>query len=726
MKSITFGIKGMHCASCAVRNEKSLKALAGVTNAVVNFAMQSAKVEYDEAHCSEHDLHEAIKQNGYTVQAGEGHIHHTAESKKELSATRNKAYISLALSLPVLVLAMGNIRLSLEIVGVNVSDIFQALLGSIVILGFGLEFHQGMLKQLKSFSANMDTLISLGTLAAWAYSLWTLVSGGTALYFETGSLITALILLGRYFEVLSRGRASAAIEKLLELGAKTAHRIIGDKEEEVSISDVQVGDILAVRPGEKIPTDGVIMKGQTHIDESMLTGESMPVVRGESDDVFGATINIDGAFQMKASKVGSATALAQIVKMVTDAQMSRAPIQKLADTISGIFVPIVIVIALATFLSWYFLSHSSAQSFLAALSVLVIACPCALGLATPTALMVGTGAGAKRGILIKNGEALERGKKIDIILFDKTGTLTEGKPVVTDYHSVVKDMSDDDMLALAGSMEKLSEHPLARSIVKECEKRNLSLQHAERFENIAGKGVRGVISGSAYMVGTVRLLRESAIPFEKWKESIVALEQQAKTVVLVARDSSCIGYIAIADALKPDAQAAIAKLHARHIETAMVTGDNEATAQAIANALGIKKIFSRVLPGEKNAIVSGMQKEGKKVAFVGDGINDAPALAQADLGVAIGTGTDIAIEAGNIVLVKGSPSHVLEALLLSQLTFRTIKQNLFWAFFYNAAAIPLAAFGLLNPIIAAAAMAFSSVSVILNSLRIQKKSVSFN
>lgn len=724
MKSTTFSISGMHCASCAVRNEKSLKNIPGVQEAVVNFAMSSAKVEYDESLCTEHDLHSAIEKNGYKVQTGEDHMHHGAGSKKELEQTRNKAYISLALSAPVLLLAMAGISLPFDISGINGSAIIQAIIGSVIILGIGWEFHDGMIKQLKMASANMDTLISLGTLAAWGYSVWMLFSGGTEFYFETGSIITALILLGRYFEALSRGRASAAIEKLLQLGAKTAHRIVDGKEEEIVIADVRVGDILFVRPGEKIPTDGTIEKGQTNIDESMLTGESMPVGRHESDSVFGATINIDGAVQIRTTKVGSDTALAQIVKMVTDAQTTKAPIQKLADTISGIFVPIVIVIAIGTFIGWYAVNHNVAQSFLAAISVLVIACPCALGLATPTALMVGTGAGAKRGILIKNGEALERGKKIDIVLFDKTGTLTEGKPVVTDYHSVESKMSDDMLLRYAGSLEHFSEHPLAKAIVKECVAKKSELFSVEKFENIAGKGVRGIIEADTYMIGTVRLMRENTISFERWKDDIVSLERQGKTVVLLARGTTFVGYLGIADTVKPDARDAIQKLHARKIETVMVTGDNEATAQAIASVLGIEKVYSRVLPDEKHTIVSELQQKGKRVAFVGDGINDAPALVQADLGVAIGTGTDIAIEAGNIVLVKGSPSKVFEAIILSQLTFRTIKQNLFWAFFYNVAAIPLAALGLLNPIIAAGAMAFSSISVVLNSLQINRKSKS--
>ena len=722
MKTITFTIGGMHCASCSVRNEKSLKSIDGVTNAVVNFATRSAKVDYDESRTSEHEFHSVIKKNGYSVIAGTDHAHMHAESKKEHSITRNKAFISLILSVPVLILAMAGIRLPFELFGINGSTAVQGVLGSIIILGFGWEFHSGMVRQLRTVSANMDTLISLGTLAAWGYSAWMLVLGGDAFYFETGSIITALILLGRYFEALSRGRASAAIEKLLELGAKTAHRKKDGKEEDVAISDIKVGDILVVRPGEKIPTDGIIVAGETHIDESMLTGESMPIGKGMSDEVFGATMNIDGAVEMRATKVGSETVLAQIVKMVTEAQTTKAPIQKLADTISGIFVPIVIVIALATLLGWYWTTSDVSQSFLAAIAVLVIACPCALGLATPTALMVGTGTGAKRGILIKTGEALERAKKITIVLFDKTGTLTQGKPNVTDTHSVQPNISPDELLKIAGSLEHFSEHPLARAVVKECGKRNLTLYDVVKFTVLPGKGVQGTIESDEYFVGSVRFIKEQGILYEQWRSDMISLEQQGKTIICVIKKNLLIGYIGIADTLKEDAKEAVGNLQSHGITTMLVTGDNEGTAQAIANVLGIQKVYARVLPEEKHMIVAELQKKGEHVAFVGDGINDAPALVKAELGIAIGTGTDIAIEAGSIVLVKGSPSKVFEALLLAQLTFKTIKQNLFWAFFYNIAAIPLAAFGLLNPIIAAGAMAFSSISVILNSLRIQKKS----
>src|SRR3989344_4162005 len=579
-----------------------------------------------------------------------------------------------------------------------------------------------MLKQLRLRSSNMDTLISIGTLAALAYSFWAMASGNPDLYFETGAIITALILLGRYFEAKTRGQASEAIEKLLQLGAKTARLINNGQEREIPIEEVKVGNILLVKPGEKIPGDGKIIFWNTSIDESMLTGERIPADKKINDDVFGATVNIQGAIKVQATKVGQDTVLAQIVKMVAEAQTKKAPIQKLADTISGIFVPIVLVIAAVTAIGWYFVSGDIAQSIIPAVAVLVIACPCALGLATPTAIMVGTGIGAKRGILIKNGEALERGKKIDVVVFDKTGTLTEGKPKVTDIVPLISDFSLDKILAYAGSLEKLSEHPLAQAVVNAAKERNIVLKEVHNFENIAGKGVKGTIADEAMLVGNPRLLmKEAGISLDAYADKIEILEAQAKTVVIFAVNKHPVGIIGIADTLKEDAQEAVLKLKKLGIETVMITGDNQKTAEAIAKQLHIEKVFAEVLPQDKAEKVKLLQRDGLKVAFVGDGINDAPALVQADLGVAIGTGTDIAIEAGNIVLVKGHPLKVVEALTLAKTTFRTIKQNMFWAFFYNIAALPLAAFGLLNPIIAAGAMAFSSISVVGNSLRIKRK-----
>jgi Cu+-exporting ATPase len=493
------------------------------------------------------------------------------------------------------------------------------------------------------------------------------------------------------------------------------------QEREVPVEQVAVGNILLIKPGEKIPVDGKIVKGDTSIDESMLTGESMPVGKHVNDDVFGATININGAINIEATKVGQDTVLAQIVKMVAEAQVKKAPIQKLADKISGIFVPIVLGIAVITAIGWYFVTGDIAQSIIPAVAVLVIACPCSLGLATPTAIMVGTGLGAKRGILIKNGEALEKGKKIDVVVFDKTGTLTEGKPKVTDAVPCAGGVATENLLLFSASIEKLSEHPLAQAVVNAAKEKNLALQEVHEFENLAGRGVRGRIGSDLLLVGSGRLMREFGISTEACHQKMEELENQAKTVIAVSQNEKIIGIIAIADTLKEDAKDAVEKLRLAGIETVMITGDNRRTAEAIAKQVGIEKIFAEVLPQDKAEKVKILQRDGLKVAFVGDGINDAPALVQADLGIAVGTGTDIAIEAGNIVLVKGHPLKVVEALALARITFRTIKQNMFWAFFYNVAALPLAAFGLLNPMIAAGAMAFSSVSVVGNSLRIKRQ-----
>lgn len=720
MKTITFNIVGMHCASCSVRNEHSLKKVRGVQSASVNFGTQSATVEFDETLATEQALFDVIVKNGYKVLTEDMMEEHKEEMHHELHASKNKAILAILLAAPSVILAMFKISLPLALLNYNASIVLQAALGSVVILVLGWEFHSGMIKQLKMRSANMDTLVSLGTLAALIYSIWAMAVNKEEMYFETGAVITALILLGRYFEAKSRGQASEAIEKLLQLGAKTARLIENGGEREVPVETVRAGDILLVKPGEKIPVDGTVVEGSSSVDESMLTGESMPVSKKIGDAVFGATINLSGAPHIQATKVGQDTALAQIVKMVAEAQIKKAPIQKFADKISGIFVPIVLAIAAVTAIGWYLASGDISESIIPAVAVLVIACPCALGLATPTAIMVGTGLGAKRGILIKNGESLEKAKKIDVVVFDKTGTLTEGKPKVTDIVPSADELSADEILRIAASVETLSEHPLAQAIVHAAKKKGLQLDTVLNFENLAGRGVRGTISSNTILLGSWRLMKEHSIAGDSSQSIIEKLEGEAKTVIALAYNNALAGVFAIADTLKADARDAVKKLRAEGVGTVMITGDNERTARAIAQQLGIEKIFAEVLPADKAQKVKELQKEGKKVAFVGDGINDAPALVQADLGIAIGTGTDIAIEAGNIVLVKGSPLKVVEALALSRLTFKTIKQNMFWAFFYNVAALPLAAFGLLNPIIAAGAMAFSSISVIFNSLRIKK------
>lgn len=739
MKTVTFPIQGMHCASCVVRNEKSLKKVAGVADASVNFALKQATVTFDEAKASEHDLHKAVKENGYEVPThhesgaqgeheghGSGHLH-----RVEVAGAKKKALWAIIVAFPVAVIGMSGIEFGQELYGYPLSMWLVAVLGAAVIVYFGRQFHLGMLKEVRHIAPGMDTLVSIGTLAALGYSIFAMSVKAKDVYFEIGAIITALILLGKYFEAKSTGQASEAIQKLLELGAKTAHRLKiqnADEYEDVPIEQVKIGDVLLVKPGEKIPVDGKIIKGAASVDESMLTGESMPVSKEVGAEVYGATINLNGSIHLQAVKVGEGTVLAQIVKMVSEAQTKKAPIQKLADKISGVFVPIVLVIAVLTAIGWFLQTGSIIQSIIPAVAVLVIACPCALGLATPTAIMVGTGVGARKGILIKNGESLEKAKKIDVVVFDKTGTLTEGKPAVTDITILDSKFTIQDIIQIAASVEQLSEHPLAQAIVNKAKEMKSPLVLANRFQSFAGKGIRGELTrGSeqlSVIVGTRTLMHEQGIEISSdIEEKVQELESQGKTVVFLGVQSMIQSVIAIADTLKADAKEAVTKLIAQGIETVMITGDNQRTAHAIAADLGITTVLAEVLPAEKAEKVKSFQEKGKKVAFVGDGINDAPALVQSDLGIAMGTGTDIAIESGSIVLVKGSPLKVVEALRLSGLTFKTIKQNLFWAFFYNIAAIPLAAVGLLNPIIAAAAMAFSSVSVVGNSLRIKRRVV---
>ena len=717
----TFAIGGMHCAACAVRNERTLRKMPGVLEANVNLGTRRARIAFDEKAVTEAALRAAVIDNGYEVLPEDEAADPGRLMQKEVRTAKQRAFWAIGLGAPVMMLAMADIHLPWSYLGRNLSVWLQAILSSAVILGLGFDFHRGMVAQARNLAANMDTLISLGTLAALLYSLWGMWIGSHHLYFETGAVIAALILLGRYFEARSRGQAGEAVAKLMELGAKTARVIESGAERDIPIEQVKAGDVLLVRPGEKIPVDGTLTQGVSSIDEAMLTGESMPVTKGVGDEVFGATINLSGAFQMRATKVGRDTVLAQIVRMVSEAQGNKAPIQKLADTVSGIFVPVMLGIALATAVGWYLFTGDLSQSFVPAVAVLLIACPCSLGLATPTAIMVGTGVGARRGILIKNGEALERARKIDVVMLDKTGTLTEGRPKVTEVIALEAEIALDTVLCLAASLERLSEHALGQAVVHAAQEKGLTTESVEDFANVAGSGVKGRIENASVLVGNARLMRDEGIGLGETLTQIEAHQAKGQTVVVVARNGRPIGLIEIADALKSDAKEAIAELRAEGIIPVMITGDNRKAAEAIARELNIEHAFAEVLPQDKARHVQRLQKEKKRVAFVGDGINDAPALAQADLGIAIGTGTDIAIEAGNIVLVKGSPLKIIEALRLSRLTFRTIKQNLFWAFFYNIAAIPLAAFGLLNPMIAAAAMALSSVSVVGNSLRITRQ-----
>jgi len=719
MKKITFGISGMHCASCVILNEQAIKSVKGVKSASVNFASRQAAVEFDETLAGEKEIFAAVEKGGYKAEMLGDPAHRHESEKKEVEIIKRRAFSAIFLAAITAILAMGNIRFGFSIANIDTSLLAQALLSAVVIFFFGKEFHTGMLKKARSFRADMDTLISMGTISAFVFSIYGLIAGAKDSYFETGAVIAALILLGRYFEAKSRGAAGEAVEKLMQLGAKFARVIKNGEEKEIPIAEVVPGDIIRIRPGEKIPVDGEVISGETSIDESMLTGESMPAMKIAGDKVFGATMNISGSFEMKAEKVGSETVLSQIVKMVSEAQTQKAPIERLADKISSYFVPIVIVIALITFAGWMFAVSDFTQAMLAAVAVLVVACPCALGLATPTAVMVGTGEGARRGILIKNAASLEKGKKIDVVIFDKTGTLTEGKPKVTDIIGAAG-IYQEKIISLAAGLESFSEHPLSRAVIEEAEKRKIKPETVTEFKNIAGKGIEGKAGVKNVLVGNARLLAERGIETGMLKDKIEKLEKEAKSVLLVAEDKNLIGIIGVADTPKPDAVKAVSNLKNAGIEAIMLTGDNNATAAAISETLGIKKFIAQVLPQDKANEVKKLQAEGHKIAFVGDGINDAPAIAQSDLGIAMGTGTDIAIESGDIVLIKGNPEKVFEAINLSRATFRVIKQNLFWAFFYNVAAIPLAAFGLLNPIIAATAMAASSVSVIGNSIRIKR------
>lgn len=735
MKKTSFQIKGMHCASCAITIEKALGERSGVSGANVNYALARATVEFDDSKIQDSDLHEVVKKEGYQVESAKSMTHKEHPSgdgehdmmKMDANTEAKRAILSITLGVIAFLIAITGFEIPGVILNVSTSLWVQALLAGIVVLGPGMEFHKMTYKQLKKGRANMDTLITMGTGSALLFSLWQMFVGGDV-YFDAAAIITGFILLGRYFEATSKGRASRAISKLLELSAKTAHRMEADGSiKDVPIEELKVGDIVLVKPGEKIPLDGIVTDGSSSIDESMLTGESLPISKKVGDQVFGATVNQTGAMQIKVEQIGENTVLSQIIRLVEEAQSKKAPIQKLVDKIAGVFVPIVILIAILTFVIWMLITGDITASFIPAVAVLVIACPCALGLATPTAILVGTGRGAKQGILIKSGEALERGRQLDVVMLDKTGTLTEGKPVVTDLIMLQADTTKKDvdkqlhLLTIAAAIEQNSEHPLARAIVMQAEEKKIALPKVNNFTSVTGKGVRGEISEKIVLLGNAALMSDEKISMEETESELLKLQQQGKTAILVAFDGHIYGIIGIADTTKPTALETIKQLKKDGLDVLMITGDNARTAQAIADELGIDQVEAEVLPDQKLAIVKKWQDKAKRVAFVGDGINDAPALTQADLGIAVGSGTDIAIEAGQIVLVGGGPEKIVEAIRLSRITDRTIKQNLFWAFFYNIGAVPLAALGLLNPMIASAAMAFSSVSVVLNSLRIRKQ-----
>ncbi len=721
-KKITFGLRGMHCASCVKLIEESLSALPGVEQAVVNLTTERATVTYDPVKVGEAQFAKAVADVGYTAAiVVERADAEEQRKKKELKDLRVKVAVSLV---------AGGLILVAPPVGV------QLILATIVQVWVGAIFYRATIPALKHRTANMDTLVAIGTSAAFVYSavvtlfpsLVQLQGAKPEPYFDVAVIVIGLVLLGRYFEARAKAGTSEAIKKLIGLQAKTA-RVVGADgvEHDVAIEQVRVGDVVRVRPGEKIPVDGVVEEGESSVDESMVTGESMPVEKMHGAQVVGATLNVAGSFTYKATKVGSDTMLARIIKLVEEAQGSKAPIQRIADTISSYFVPVVIMLAIATAVIWYVFGPPPSFLFvlLNAVAVLIIACPCAMGLATPTAIMVGTGLGAQRGILIKDAESLEIAHKVNTIIFDKTGTLTHGKPEVTD--TIVFGGGDaSELLRLAASLEKGSEHPLAQAILKKVQA--ASLARVEQFQAVAGHGVRGKVDGVVALLGSRRLMNTEKIEVPAGAEiELQRLEQEGKTVVLLARDQVLLGAIAVADVMKESAREAVRALAARGLEVVMLTGDNARTAQAIATQIGITQVRAEVLPDQKEAEVRRFQDAGRVVAMVGDGINDAPALAQADLGIAMGSGTDVAIESADMTLVNKDLRTIVAALELSRKTMRTIKQNLVWAFGYNVILIPVAMgalypfFGvLMSPIFASAAMALSSISVVTNSLLLKR------
>ena len=732
-------IEGMTCTACANRIEKNIAKIEGVEKSSVNFATEKLVVEYDDEITSIEEIEETIKKTGFKVIKKK--VEEESDRKdKELKRLLFKLIISAIFALPLLYIAMAPmisfIKLPFpESIDPNINPLNFAitqLILTIPIVIVGYKFYTIGFKNLFKRSPNMDSLIAIGTSAALIYSLYHLyeiINGkpemAHALYFESAGVIIALILLGKYLESRSKSKTSEAIKKLISLAPKTAIIIKDGKELEIDIDEVKIGDIILVKPGGKIPVDGIVIDGRTSIDESMLTGESMPATKEKDDIVYAASINTTGSIRFKATKVGNDTVFAEIIKLVEEAQGSKAPIAAMADIVSGYFVPIVILIAILSGILWLLFTKDVEFSFKIFISVLVIACPCALGLATPTAVMVGTGKGAEYGILIKSGEALELAHKVDTIIFDKTGTITEGKPKVTDI--ITNDISEEELLQLAASSEKESEHPLADAIVEEANSRGIELLEIKNFNSITGHGIKTKIKNSEIVIGNKKLMNDMNVEINKLEKESNRLANQGKTPIYIARDNRLIGLIAIADTIKESSLEATKKLQKMGIDIIMITGDNKLSAETIAKDLGIKNVLSEVLPSDKSNEIKKLKESGKIVAMVGDGINDAPALATADIGIAIGAGTDVAIESADIVLMKSDLLDVVTALELSKRTISNIKQNLFWAFGYNVIGIPIAAgvlhiFGgpLLNPMFAAFAMSLSSVSVLTNALRLKR------
>ena len=733
--SLELKVIGMDNPHCLSTVEGVLDNLKGIIKKELTIN-QKAKIEFDPAVTSKEAIKEVIKAAGYTPLEKEQATLDTEKEirQKEIRSLQIKFMISIILAAPLMYFAMaGGLKLPIASWLIKNMALIQFLLATPIMFVGHQFFTRGISAVIKTRTANMDTLVALGVGAAYLYSLYASIaiwSGSTAfnmrnLYYEIAGFLIAFILLGKFLEAIAKGKTSEAIKKLMGLAPKTAVVLRNGQEQEITVEEVVVGDIVIVKPGQKIPVDGEVVEGHSSVDESMISGESIPVEKSQGSQVIGATINKTGSFKFKATKVGKDTALAQIIKLVEEAQGSKAPIQELADKISAYFVPVVVVIGILSFITWMAVGQGFLFALTIFIAVLIIACPCALGLATPTAVMVGTGLGAENGILIKSAQSLQLAHQIQAIVFDKTGTLTKGEPELTEI--IAYDKASSEVLALAASVEKNSEHPLAEAIVKEAKEKTIALKAVKDFESITGKGVVAQVEGIKVLLGNRKLMQDENINISRAQKDLEKLEDEGKTVMLVAANNNLIGILAVADTLKEFSKEAVAKLKRMKKQVIMITGDNKRTGEAIAKQVGIDRVLAEVLPKDKAKEVKKLQQEGLKVAMVGDGINDAPALTQADIGLAIGTGTDVAIESGDIVLIKDDLRDVVMAMDLSRYAMKKIKQNLFWAFFYNAAGIPIAAGVLypftgflLSPLIAGAAMAFSSVSVVSNSLLMRR------